>query len=1458
MKTYGSKILLLIGLGLVIMSANSFADMSDYTSVPPFILRGTDANVLLNLSIETPMQGAAYNDQRHDANGDGDYNDAGDCSGRAGGIGKCYFEDKEYLGIFDPDKCYTYSSGRFEPSGATNADHECSGKWSGNFLNWATMTAIDEFRWALTGGNRVVDNTTETVVERANMGLSAGHGWYPYKAISASSPYNNVAPSTVTPYSDSTIFIYNHGYQFDIGTSAGGHQLAQNLNVRVKVCDPSEGLEDNCVSCGNYYKPEGLIQNKADKMRFALMGYARDNDQSRDGGVLRSNMKYVGPKLPDGTDNTRKEFGTDGIFIIDPENATEGQSGVISYLNKFGANGYKSYDPVSELFYECLNFYKNRGPTSEYYTGLTTAEKDGFPVITSWDDPIQAWCQKNYIVGINDANPWLDKRLPGTHFTARRFNGHLLRASDYGEPSNPDSDINVTDLTNTVGDLQGLTNTSQGVGCTAADCDMNCNNKNIPGLGEVMGTCPWPGKENSYYVAGLAYYANSRDIRKEANMPGRQSITTFMIDTQEYSANPLTGQMNMLWLTGKYGGFVEKDNVSADPDFVYEPNLTSEWDTDGNGEPDNYVLATDPEKLVNGLNKVFSEISKDASSGTAASVISNSRSGEGAVYQSIFYPEYNDSCLTGPINEVSWIGTVHALFLDDYGNMREDTNTNSTLDLSDDLFIRYEGTDVYKYVDSNGNGKLDPGELTGTVTGPFTLTDIQYLWSSSTWLNSITDLDVIDQRTYTSTDKKRYIFTFIDDGDMVAESGEQVEFVTDLTEITKISPYLHLFNPFEFTPASPPPGIVATDYNTYLGHQTKRVIEYIRGEDQGSLSFGSSTIPAMRSRQIDFGCDGTVETYRMGDVIHSTPTLVGRPSEGYDLIYKDETYQTFYKKYKDRRSVVYVGANDGMLHAFNGGFFDPHNHNFYTQKMKTDPNPPYGQIADTDYINFDLGAEMWAYIPFNLLSHLHWLTDPNYSHVYYVDQKPKIFDARIYDHGLPDTDVHPKGWATLMVCGMRFGGGTIRTDKDKDGVYEPNDPTHPDHEMKSAYFILDITNPEAAPKVLAEFTFSDLGFTTGYPTVILMNPKETTENKWYLAVGSGPIDSNGPGTTALEYGTSNQQAKLYIIDLKELVQSTPEFKDHSGNTLTAAGPAFQTLPDNNSYVSDLISVDFDLDYKTDAVYFGTVSGSHPTWGGKLRRIKINDDLNTGNWDGNSTLIDAGKPITAHPALAQDRIGRMWVYFGTGRFINQDDIGTTQQQTYYGIKEPWSDTNSNGKMDPGEMTWAGVSSGTLLDVSNAKVFEHGDNVTGVAGAANFSELLSAVDGKSGWNLDFSISGERNIGGAALIGDILLFTTYVPDSDPCEFEGNSYLYALYYTTGTAYHKPVIGLGSEVNNNNQLVLKKLDLGKGLTISPNIHTGKEAGSKAYIQSGTGAISAIEMINPGITKSGKGAWLEE
>ena len=887
------------------------------------------------------------------------------------------------------------------------------------------------------------------------------------------------------------------------------------------------------------------------------------------------------------------------------------------------------------------------------------------------------------------------------------------------------------------------------------------------------------------------------------------------------------------------------------------------------------LLANNATELAAKLQEVFIQISTKVSSGTAASVISNTRSGEGAIYQSVFYPERTDD----NHNTVSWVGQLHSLLVDDYGNMREDTNQNGILDPASDMFIVYNGDTVNKYLDAGADGIFNSTEIDAGPDETGYFDSIKYLWSSSDWLNNDSLFDELTPRGYTDTSKQRYIFTFIDDGDMLPESGEVIAFST--SNAASIAPYLHVFDPFAYTAASPPVGIASSDFSEFVSAQAIREINWIRGQDQAESSAltNGSVIPAMRGRYYQDNDSGADRTWRLGDIVNSTPTVVGRPAENFDLLYYDQTFSSYYSKYKNRRNVVYVGANDGMFHAFNAGFYDQINKAYLTRpKVWDSVSSTY--VDDTTKVNFDLGAEMWAYIPQNLLPHLYWLTKPDYKHVYYNDLKPKVFDANIFAN---DTD-HPGGWGTILVGGMRFGGGKINIDQNHDGNLDVTD----DKVMTSAYFVLDITNPEIAPKLLAEFTLPGLGYTTNYPMVVTLRDSgwsnlasSPTNNDWYLLFGSGPANAAGePDTTALDEAASDQSGKVFLLNLNKLGSGTKEvcFMNAAGNcvkddltTPAVFEPEALVNLDTDSFISDAIGVDWDVDFKTDAIYFGTVSGNESSgWGGKLRRIVVDDNPIISTWTRSNTFLDltpgsvtgetTGQPVTAAAAAGLDKQGNRWLYFGTGRYFTDTDIANADQQSYYGLKEPRDGTS-------GAFLYTELNRNTtdLFDSTEVKVYEDGGDVKGITASANYTILQNTVRSKEGWFMDFPESKERNIGQATLLGKILTFTTFIPSADACESGGESWVYALDYETGTAYKNSVIGtdtsdLTTDSDNvsGKEKILKRKKIGAGLATSPGLHTGRGVGAKAFIQSSTGAIQTFEENTPGRTKSGMSSWQAE
>ena len=291
--------------------------------------------------------------------------------------------------------------------------------------------------------------------------------------------------------------------------------------------------------------------------------------------------------------------------------------------------------------------------------------------------------------------------------------------------------------------------------------------------------------------------------------------------------------------------------------------------------------------------------------------------------------------------------------------------------------------------------------------------------------------------------------------------GEFVSF--DTTNQSKIAGYLNLSGaPAAYTAAN--------------------VINFIRG----------TQITGLRDRMLTVKDDSGTPTsmvWKLGDSVYSTPVVVAGPKERYDILYGDASYVTFYQQYKNRRQVAYLGANDGMMHAFNVGFYNKGDDPSTTGTNEIE----HGWFSNTttaDGRGVNRGDELWSFIPQELLPHLRWLADPSYTHVYYVDLKPKITDARIFT---ADAD-HPGGWGTILIGGFRMGGscnnctGGQATPMSFTGDFNNDGSVDAARTFFSAYFVLDITNPEKLPTLLWSYSDTNLGLTMSYPSVVRVRP----------------------------------------------------------------------------------------------------------------------------------------------------------------------------------------------------------------------------------------------------------------------------------------------------------------------------------------------------------------------------------
>ncbi len=204
-------------------------------------------------------------------------------------------------------------------------------------------------------------------------------------------------------------------------------------------------LEANCVQYGSHYKPEGLLQQYANKIRFSAFGYLNQGGNVREGGAMRAPMGFIGPdgfrnRFPPRSSPTPDPSGmpTTGIMNVNPDTVSAAasgvtQSGVMNYLNKFGEYGaatggqvYKTYDNVGELYYAAVRYFENLGNVPEWTNNTTPAILDGFPALTVYPSDttpspnpgasILYTCQKNFILGIGDDHTWYDYDVGGSTY----------------------------------------------------------------------------------------------------------------------------------------------------------------------------------------------------------------------------------------------------------------------------------------------------------------------------------------------------------------------------------------------------------------------------------------------------------------------------------------------------------------------------------------------------------------------------------------------------------------------------------------------------------------------------------------------------------------------------------------------------------------------------------------------------------------------------------------------------------------------------------------------------------------------------------------------------------------------------------------------------------------------------------------------------------------------------------
>ena len=1300
------------------------------------------------------------------------YNDASDLDGD-GTLDIRYKPSFDYYGYFDPYICYTHNGSYFTPA-SVSTTKTCSGQWSGNFLNYVTMSRMDAVRKVLYGGTRYIDTQTETILERAYIPQDA-HSWgKEYQSIAR----DGYDISSVTPYgipSSGKYHIFanttdlNNGAQeprlrmlintpyrvwqylsierpvadtrVDIGT--GGSNNYQNVSptdlfVRVKVCDVSVKLESNCKSYHDgtttSYKPTGLLHDYGENgaMRFGLLTGTWSNNQS--GGVMRKNVSDFSDEV-DASDGTYTNVN--GIVkSIDKVKIANFGSSYYHFSNcgwifNRAANPGECRDwgnPIAEMMYEAVRYYQGLGtPTSGFtYSGGDDAAL-GLPTVT-WNDPFNdfanAKCAKPNIILISDLYPSYDSdEVPGSAFAS--VSGDLT-------PS-----LNVSSLADTIWASEFGGSGTFFIGESNGVYNGNPTAKTVTGFSNIRGLAPEePTKEGSYYSASVAYYAHNNDIHA---IDGDQKIKTYVIAL----TSPLPE------LTFDVGG----STVTMVPFGKTVGGCGGVSASAGAYQPTNTIVDFYVESL-------------GANSGTFR--INFEDVEQGADHDMDVIARYEYSISGGQLHlglerEYQAGGCVQHMGYVISGT----SNDGMYLDISDQSSVNYylntpPGT-------SPGAGGTLPTDTTGsprafTPSGSSAASLLKSpLWYAAKWGNfedsngnSIPDLasewdtdgDGVPDNYFLVTNPSNLAtqLSAALSNILARSTSSSAAALNSGSLSTDTRLYQAIFNTSDWegqllayqidtnsgaidTSGTGPNGSL-WDGGAMMGNispSSRVIITYNNSSNQGVAFRWPSNPGSPSATEID----STLVNNLIENPVTGTPGSYAEGSLRLDYIRgdNDEEVQNgggFRNRTSDLGDIInsnplFIGAPAFRYpDTFSGGSETSYTA-FKNNYANRDPIVAVGANDGMLHI-FDAtsGEPVLSYIPSSVHSRLNTLTDVNYSHKYFVDGSPNQADA--FFNG---------AWHTVLVGGLGNGG---------QGIYA-----------------LDITDPSnfseanAEDIVLWEFTDADtdgedLGVTYSVPAVVRM-----ANGQWAAIFGNGynnTVADSNPSATG--------NAVLYIVDIAD----GSIIKKLDTGVGSADDPSASGRPNG---LSTPAIVDTNGDSIADTIYVGDLFGN-------LWKIDISSS-NDNQWDFAIKSGSTPQPlfvaentsgdrqsITSRPNVSRldNEVNKTQVYFGSGKYIEDSDKSNTETQSFYGIE----DHDDNTTIVRGDL---------LVQYISTELTSGGYDY-------RITTDYTKSDTHDGWVLDLTSSGERVVTDPILRNRRIIFSTLIPDSDPCNFGGTGWLMEL----------------------------------------------------------------------------------
>jgi type IV pilus assembly protein PilY1 len=1070
------------------------------------------------------------------------------------------------------------------------------------------------------------------------------------------------------------------------------------------------------------------------------------NDLAKsDGGAI---ISYVGAGFC-GTKTTTS--GTP--CVVDSQCTTSGEfckpsigthaTGLLSTIENIEAT---SWTPFAEGFYNAMGYFAR---SNAYTLTPPASRRDDFPMpgpentATSYDsnekNPSQYRCQSNNILLITDGMSTADQ------------NSHVEDLAALYADQVP---YTIGGTTYKPADLSTTPTTPATTGYDSAkNHGFDTTNK-----------CP--DYAGSRSISDLAWVAKNRNIKTlttsgtastTAPVTASESISTYVV----YSGPQTTGKPGL-----------------CDPQTLMANTATNGGTT--------LLSATNPAELETKLDSAFSTVAAKAASGTAASILSNSEGSGANILQAVFYPQK----IFDNATSVNWIGEMQNLwyYVDPYiqnSTIREDTTSDLKLNIINDYVVRFsfdnssDKTMVQRYSDSNGDAIVTDSDKVGGMIDP---DYVKSIWRAGMKLWARNPEASPARKIYTgyssTVDNLPTLFT--NDGTFEATSG-----VWDALQIpagdndqrtalaTKLISYVRGTDPDPLydNPFAPP---YAPCLNADCKYRPRKVtIKNICSITKEKRCTDNADCPAGET----CNASGDTREWKLGDIISSTPRVQSTVRlNTYNLPapggYNDQSYDSFVNTSQYRnRGMVYVGANDGMLHAFELGVL--HIDAKGAEKASLDASTTLGQ-------------EKWAFIPTDSLPYLKYTTDTKYSHIYSVDGRTVILDASIGDTNTAGTcdRAHyfdcvksASTWRTIVITGMGQGGASrnnVGTETCTEGAAGNCVRTPLANTGHSSYVALDVTYPNDPnyPKYLWEFNANDLGYATSAPAIVRIGDKNKN-GKWFAVFGNGPLGPIDTGTNQF-LAESTGSLTYFVVDLR-----------------TGVLAATLTTGITNAFSGTLLGGAIDADrrdptktgnYQDDAIYGGYVKkGADNKWSaGGVIRILTKEDPDPNHWVVSEVIKGIG-PVTTAVARSQDTKNRnLWLYFGTGRFFYRDSVSlddNNHRRSLFGVQDRCYNTTAKpGNVIDGTCTEPAI---TLDPITSAPLVDQTDPAD--------IHTLSASD--KGWRIKLDVAtstegAERVVTDTvALTNGTVFFTSFKPNLDICGYGGNSYLWGVKYDTGDA---------------------------------------------------------------------------